>query len=148
MLNLSKDSIKLYGNILLKGGLSEAAPKIAKGALVEFLVSREVDRTTVQDWVLGNKSLWEALGADYQQTLKELTSSIDNIDWLTYDWVVDSIKHDLPAVASLLVGWRKAHNWLIRQIELIKGELGRGQPPSAKADGLSLPRKGRDDTLI
>ena len=115
--------LKQYGNILLKGGLIEVAPGIAGGMLVELLKTRNVDIKKASNWVENNTSLWDQLEPNHQAMLKDLVKRAGNIEWLDADWVISSLKGDLPAVASLFLGWRKANNWLKRQVEIIKKEV-------------------------
>ena len=117
------ENLKQYGDILLTGGLIGIAPGIAGGMLVELLKEKEVDIKKATGWVESNTSLWSLLEPDHQAMLKDLASRAGNIDWLSADWVIDSIKSDLPAVASLFLGWKKANNWLKRQVEIIRKEV-------------------------
>ena len=116
-------NLKQYGNLLLKGGLIEVAPGIAGGMLVELLKEKEVDIKKASNWVQNNTSLWDTLKPDHQAMLKDLANRAGNIDWLDADWVISSLKGDLPAVASLFLGWKKANNWLKRQVEIIRKEV-------------------------
>ena len=43
-------------------------------------------------------------------------------DWLSQQ--VGIIKADLPALASLFLGWKKGKNWLVRQVKIIKERIG------------------------
>jgi len=116
-------NFKKYGGLFAKGIMAEMAPGVIGGALVELLRDRKVDVQKVTEWVEKNVSLWDALSEEHQGNLHDAiqkVGSIENIDWLTPDWVINSIRHDFPAVASLFVGWQKASNWLRRQTEIIK----------------------------
>jgi hypothetical protein len=114
--------VKLFG----VGLLSEQAPEIAKGVLIEFLKDTSVQQ--VSEWVLHNQSLWDSLG-EHQGKLKEILAKIGGVDnWLTKDWVINSLRSDKKTLklASLFLGWTKASNWLERQLEEIKENIRRG----------------------
>lgn len=117
------ENVKQYGNVLLTGGLIEIVPGIAGGMLVELLKEKEVDLKKATSWVESNTSLWSLLEPKHQAMLRNLASRAGNIDWLDADWVISSIKSDFPAVASLFLGWRKANNWLKRQVAIIRQEI-------------------------
>ena len=114
---------KNLGNILLKGGLIEIAPGIAGGMLVEMLKAKGVNVRKASSWVQKNTSLWDTLEPEYQVMLKDLAGKVGDINWLDTDWVIDSLRKDLPAIASLFLGWKKANNWLKRQVEIIRKEV-------------------------
>ncbi len=113
---------KNYAGLLRKGLVIEMAPEIAKGMLVEIFKTKKVTVDSACDWVQRNTSLWETLEPKEQDMLENLAERVGNIDWLDADWVIDAIKKDLPAVASLFLGWKKANNWLKRQTEIIRKE--------------------------
>lgn len=114
--------IRKYAGIFSHGFVISMAPEIAKGALVELLKAQELDITKATAWVQDNTSLWKILGPQ-QEMLKNLAGRAGNIDWLTADWVIEAIKGDLPEVASLFLGWKKANNWLKRQVEIVRKEV-------------------------
>lgn len=116
-------TLKQYGNILFKGGLIKVAPGIAGGMLVKLFKIQKVDKDKAINWVENNTSLWSQLEPNHQAMLKDLANRAGNIDWFDADWVISSLKGDLPAVASLFLGWKKANNWLKRQVEIIKKEV-------------------------
>ena len=114
------DIFKKYGGVLGKGALAEIAPFLFKGALVEILKG-----TTVQGasrWVEKKVNLWDIIEPQHRESLKRL-SIVGDINWLTADWIIQAIKDDHPALASLFLGWKKANNWLEKQVEIIKQEV-------------------------
>jgi hypothetical protein len=111
-----------YGDIALKGLLSQAAPGIAQGFLVELLKSKKVDVNKVSKWVLENRSLWGELEPNEQDGLRRLAAKAGDLSWMDANWVINAIRRDLPSVASLFLGWTKARNWLERQVEDLKRE--------------------------
>lgn len=112
--------LKKYAGLFSKGFIIEMAPEIAKGMLVEIFKARKTSVTSASAWVQNNTSLWETLELDEQAMLKNLVERGGTIDWLNADWVIEAIKGDFPAVASLFLGWTKANNWLKRQVEIIR----------------------------
>ncbi len=123
-MGLELPDLKKYTGLLSKGLIIEMAPSIAKGILVEVFKASRISVRSASDWVLNNTSLWEILEPDKQALLKDLAERVGNIDWLDSAWVIEAIKNDFPAVASLFLGWKKANNWLKRQVEIIKKEVG------------------------
>ena len=115
--------LRKYGGVFGKGIVATIAPEIAKGAFIELLRIKKVNVKKATEWVQNNTSLWDALEPEYQERFKELASKIGDVNFLTYDWAIESIRGDFPAVASLFLGWKKANNWLGRQIEQIKQEV-------------------------
>lgn len=122
-MTLDLPDVKKYAGLFSKGLVIELAPEIAKGILVEIFKARRVSVKSASDWVQNNTSLWKTLEPDEQALFKDLVERAGNIDWLDADWVIEAIKSDLPAVASLFLGWKKANNWLKRQVEIIKKEV-------------------------
>lgn len=111
--------IKKLGNLLGKGLLPELAPEIIKGFLIEFFKSKGLDFKEVTRWVENDISLWDSIDPKYQHQIKR----VGRLDWLTTQWTINALKDDFPAVASLFLGWKKAHNWLGRQLEEIKQQV-------------------------
>lgn len=114
---------KEYAGLLTKGLIIVMAPGIAKGIILRVFRDRKVSVEGADNWVQNNTNLWKTLTPDEQVMLKNLAEWAVNINWLDADWVIDAIKGDFPAVASLFLGWRKANNWLKRQCEIIRNEV-------------------------
>jgi len=114
------DAVKKLGRLTSKGLVAEFAPEIAKGALVEILKVRKVDVKLASAWVEENTCLWDTFEPREQESLLKLRQYVGKIDWLTVGWFIDAIKGDLPAVASLFLGWTRGANWLARQVAIIK----------------------------
>ena len=118
-----KLDIKEYAGVLGTGFVAEMAPSILKGALVTALKDKTVKEAT--EWVEKKVSLWDTLSVKQQEGLKTLAQKAGRLNWLTGEWVIGAIRKDLPLLASLFLGWRKAHNWLDRQVIIIRQEVGR-----------------------
>ena len=112
--------LKKYGGILGRGVTATFAPSILKGALAELFRIRRVDTKKVTEWVLANNSLWDSLEPERKRQFKHLASKLGDVDFITTEWAIDSLRSDFPGVASLFLGWPKAHNWLERQLDEIK----------------------------
>ena len=112
------EELKEYAGYLGKGLIAQFIPNIAKGIITEFLKGANV--TSATGWVQNNVVLWDRLKPEEQDALKGLAKKTNGLDWLDANWVIEAIKEDLPAVASLFLGWKKANNWLVRQVEIIK----------------------------
>lgn len=110
-----------YLNIVTRGAIAQAAPSVLQGALVELLRPVTIDEAV--DWVNNNTSLWDSLSPERQESLQLMARKVGSLDWLTADWVIGAVRKDCPALASLFLGWRKAHNWLVRQVEIIQKEV-------------------------
>ena len=117
------EELKKYGKYLGHGLIAEMAPEIVKGALVEMLRVRKTNVKKASDWVQSNASLWDSLAPAQQKGLIKLGENVHNLDWLTGEWVIQAIKDDFPALASLFLGWKKGANRLARQVEIIKKEI-------------------------
>lgn len=115
--------LEKYGTLLGKGLVIEFAPDVLRCTLLELFAIRKVNVAKATNWVNANTNLWTMLGSEYQNYLKRLGKELPNLDWITSDWVIEAIKGDYPGVASLFLGWRKASNWLERQINQIKTEI-------------------------
>ncbi|KKN59496.1 hypothetical protein LCGC14_0541100 [marine sediment metagenome] len=115
--------IKKYAGMFSHGLIIKIAPEIAKGILVEMFRAKKVTVKSASDWVQNNTSLWKSFEPGEQAMMKNLAEKVGNIDWLDAPWVIEAVKGDFPAVASLFLGWKKANNWLKRQVEIIRKEV-------------------------
>jgi hypothetical protein len=115
--------LQKYGPGMLHGLVAQFAPGIARGALVELLKHQKVNTKIVTEWVQKDRSLWAQIGPDDRESLKKLVAKVNDVSWITSDWAINAVRKDLPAIASLFLGWKKARNWLDRQIEELKREL-------------------------
>jgi len=121
------DELKKYGGYFTKGIVAEMAPHVLKGSLVEMMKIKGVTVKEASEWVQNNTKLWDVLDLNQRKALLKLGESVKNLDWLTRDWIIAALKDDLPALASLFLGWKKGNNWLERQVFIIKGEISRGE---------------------
>lgn len=115
--------VKKYGGVLGKGFIAELAPKVIKGTLLEVLKQKGTNVKRATKWIEGDICLWDTLEPKHQKALIALKRRIGSVDWLTAVWVIGAIRVDMPAVASLFLGWKKGHNWLERQVGIIKTRM-------------------------
>ncbi len=115
--------LKKYAGMFSRGLIIKIAPEIAKGILVEMFRAKKVSVKSASEWVQNNTSLWKTFEPKEQEMMKNLGEKVGNIDWLDTAWVIEAIRGDFPGVASLFLSWRKASNWLKRQVEIIKKEV-------------------------
>jgi len=117
------DYIRGFGELTLRGLVATNAPTIFKGMLNELFRQNNTTIKKVIPLVQENKSLWSILPPDFPAMLERAVKQAGNMEWLTPEWVIDAIKKEHPALASLFLSWRKSRNWLGRQIEEIKGKV-------------------------
>lgn len=117
------ESIKQLSGILRKGIVAEMAPQIAQGVLIELLKAKKVDVKKATQWVQDNTELWKDLEPHHKERLKQLAQKVGKVDWMNTNWAIDAMRNEMPAVASLFLGWKKANNWLGRQVEIIKERI-------------------------
>lgn len=107
---------------LTHGLLAHMAPEILKGIFGEIL--GKVSLNEVIDWVNADKSLWKTMGADHQAQCKTYVPKVSDWSWFTAEWLISELAPDYPSICSLFLGWKKANNWLHRQIKEFKKECG------------------------
>ncbi len=110
--------VKKLGGPTLRGLNSHFAPQIAKGLLVEYLVKIKISE--IITYVEKDMSLWAQMTPEYQAKTKKIFKMQNDLHWLTSKWLIDSIRKDIPRLASLFLGWKKALNWLDRQVAEIR----------------------------
>lgn len=119
-----KQSLGFFG----KGLMLEMAPGIAGGIINEMFHQWNVDVAKITQYVQSNQPLLDGTNSEQIKQLKGLPQGVDNLDFLTPDLVINSIKKDFPAVASLFLNWPEANEWLTRQIDDIKKQAVSGAP--------------------
>jgi len=116
-------NIKGFRSLLERGLIAEFGPEIIKGYLVELFQSRHIGVKEATEWIEQNKSIWNSLKPEQQAQLNKVSGKLGNINYINADWAIDAFRKDLPALASLFLGWKKAHNWLERQLDEIKKHI-------------------------
>jgi hypothetical protein len=120
------DKLKGYGSTLGKGLLLQLAPEVAKGVIKELFIQYQVTVEKVVDDVRNNRSLLDSIGDENLKKLKAAGSALGNLDFIDVKFMIESIKDDFPAVASLFLSWTDANEWLLRQINALK-KMASGQ---------------------
>lgn len=115
-------------DLTLKGLASTQAPGVMKGLLNELLRHQQVSVEALVEMVEENRSLWDSLPEAHRHSAQRAAPTIGKLDWLTVEWLIETIRHDHPALASLFLsggpqGWRKGKKWLAKQIEEIRSNL-------------------------
>lgn len=113
--------ITKIGNIFLGGVMGEMAPGVLKGILIELL--KDTTLAEASEWVNSNYTLWDKTSPAYQEQIRRFALKLGDLSWLTADWAILTLRDKKPALASLFMGWKKGHNWLERQIVIIKEQL-------------------------
>lgn len=138
MPNNLASKIKAFGSPMMMGLVAQAAPSVLKGIILEYL--QDIKIRDLQIFVDENKSLWGMLTLEYQIKIKNLTSRIKDVRWLTADWLISSsreriskIRDDRPdhqaeraklcALISYFLSSKRAYAWLENQALIIRQEL-------------------------
>ena len=114
--------IEKIAPLLGKGIVAEFAPDILKGVFIE-LVGKRIDLKELTRMVERDDSLWDMMKPEHQKLTKQLARKLGDVGWLDTPWAINALKGDYPAIASLFLGWKRANNWLTRQLEVIKKEV-------------------------
>lgn len=116
----SIDSIKRHLAPFGKGLMQEMVPGMAAGAITEMFHQWHVDVPMITEYVRSNQSLWGGMGEEKRKELGILAQKVGNLDFITPEFLINSIRKDFPGVASLFLNWPEAREWLERQIEELK----------------------------
>jgi len=112
--------LKKFANMAFSGLAISSAPAIVKGMLVEYLKNVTLEEIIYE--VENNRVLWVRIDPEMQQKTINMLSRLGNLDWLNADFVIESIKDEHPAMASLFLGWEEARVWLEKQASILKQE--------------------------
>ena len=133
------ETIKKFGTPLMKGLISQAAPSLLRGVLLDYLSNIQMER--LQFYVANNISIWEKVDPDYQQKIRNLCSGLKHADWLTAEWLVTSAraritkigekpdpklqkeKQKLCALNSYFLSSKSAYTWLDSQTVVIRTSI-------------------------
>jgi hypothetical protein len=117
------DKLKGYSSLLGTGLLKGMAPQVASGFINGMFHQRHVNVTVIQKYVQDGRSLWGELGVDQREEIGALLQKVENLDFITPEFFINSIKKDFSGVASLFLNWPEAAEWLERQISELKSGL-------------------------
>lgn len=116
-------NLKGFGELAIRGLLTVNAPKIFNGLLNEFLRREKLGVSNFVTLVTEKQSLWALLPEERYSTVKRALSNVGDLDWLTTEWMINAIKKEHPAVASLFLSWKKGRTWLDRQVKDVKEKI-------------------------
>lgn len=118
--------LKKYAGILGRGLVLELTPRMARGFINELFHHWKVNPDKITQDVFDDRS-WEMEPAQLEY-LRALEQRVGNLNFITPELVIDSIKVDFPEVARLFLEWPPAGEWLSRQVEGIKRQVN-GESP-------------------
>ena len=122
-MSLDITKLKNYANIMGKGALRSMAPSLVAGAIEELMKEAKLDKGTIDDYVINNRSLFENLSPKAKRKLKYIGGQIGNIEWLTVDWLGNNIRKKHPLLVSRFRTSPESQSWLQGQIEELKALL-------------------------
>lgn len=114
------DSIKQRLTPFGKGLMLQFVPGMAAGAITEMFHKWHVDVAMITQYVQSNQSLWAEMEPEKKRQLGVLAQKVGNLNFITPEFLINSIKKDFPGVASLFLNWPEAAEWLTRQIDELK----------------------------
>jgi hypothetical protein len=124
------DSIKRHLAPFGRGLMQEMIPGMAAGAIVEMFSNWNVTVAMITEYIQSNKSLWDEMSGEKKRELAVLAQKVGNLDFITPEFLINSIKKDFSGVASLFLNWPEAMEWLERQIEELKSGVNSIKPQS------------------
>lgn len=122
-MDLNLDTIKQYASIFGTGLLKQMAPGVASGFINEMVSQGHLNVAIVTKYVENNQSLWDGLAPSTRNQLSVVAKKVGNLDFITPEFFITSIKKDFSGVASLFLNWEPAMKWLTGQIEDIKSKI-------------------------
>ncbi len=132
MARINFETVKKVGNAAISGFITTQAESLTKGFLIEYLKrSKEESEKrnirfldAISDMVTKDQSLWGLVNEEEQELIKRNIVRLGSLKFFTAEWVIEALNPDFPAIASLFLGWTKAHNWLERQIKIFRDQVG------------------------
>lgn len=101
----------------------QMAPEIAGGLINDLFHQWNMDVAKVTEDVRENKSFWFKMDPEQHEQLRVLAEKLGDVDFLTPDVVINGIKKDFPGVASLILNWPEAEEWMLLQIADVKARV-------------------------
>ncbi|MFA5152977.1 MAG: hypothetical protein WC554_10480 [Clostridia bacterium] len=154
-----KMAIRFNGRNALVGLIGTGIPFILKGAINQFLEDQNIDIGAAVKIIRENKDLLtlfnEYGGRSFEDALHRARNFVNDVSWLTSDWLIDSVRDEHSAIASLFLGWEEAHIWLdlqtakLREAFMDVNELKKDKPDnevfsSEKASLPEVPKNTED----
>ena len=109
--------------ITVKGLITGNSPLVFRGIINELFRQYEITPEKVVPLVQQNEELWSLIDPSRYEQIRIGVSQAGDLSWLTSDWIIDAIRQEHAALASMFLSWRKSKNWLDRQIVNIKKEV-------------------------
>lgn len=118
------DSVKKYLDFFTKGVIANQVPNIAKGMLNHYLTSGKVTVKTITELVETKTNLWEMMKEEHRDLARRMIKDAGgDLNWLTIEWFVESLRGKHSSLASLLISWPNSRTWLNKQLEIFKTNL-------------------------
>jgi hypothetical protein len=114
------DSIKQCLAPFGRGLMQELVPGIAAGTITEMFSNWGVTVAMITEYVQSNQSLWGEMEQEKRKQLGILARKVGSLDFITPEFLINSIRKDFPGVASLFLNSPSAGEWLERQIDELK----------------------------
>lgn len=115
--------IKSYGKTFGKGLMLEVVPGMASGAINQLFHQWKVDVDRIGNDVQNDRSLLADMSPETKKQLATVAQKVGNMDFITPEFLISSIKKDFPGVASLFLNWPEAAEWLDKQINELKADI-------------------------
>lgn len=106
-----------------KGLLAQAIPGMASGLIIELFHQWKITTPLIIEYIKTNRSLWGDMDEQKQTDLIVAAQKVGNLDFITADFLINSIRKDFSGVASLFLNWPEAREWLERQIIELKAGI-------------------------
>jgi hypothetical protein len=78
-------------------------------------------------------------GNNFDDVIQRAQAFVDEADWLTSEYFIDSIREEHPALASLFLGWPDARTWLDIQTENLRQRFANAGKPIPAPTPTSQP---------
>lgn len=111
------DTVKQYGRTVGRGLLLEFAPRITAGIISDLFREWGVTVDKLAEDVETDNSLLDRITDDQLNQLQTGLNNVDFFEFLTADFVADSIEKDFPAVAIMIRTWPEAKAWMEKQLD-------------------------------
>jgi hypothetical protein len=110
------------GSTIINGALINYGPSVLKGVMKEYLGM--IVFSEMVDWVNKDRNLWDELPDNYKKILKTYGVRLGKLEWLNVEWIIEAGQTSNPGIASLFIGWEEGREWLNRQLENMKEQIG------------------------
>lgn len=115
-------NIKRYAEMAGSGLIKEFLPSIAKGLILEMFAARRITVKEVFTLVQQDKDLWGFVGAADRTSVRTYAGKFGRMNWMTADWLIDALRDEQPAIASIFLSDDQAKAWLEKQVANLKRE--------------------------